>query len=173
MVDQGRVVTSGGATSFLNLALYLIERVLGAEVARAASRMFLIDLNKAPQSAYAIFATQRAHGDEEVLRAQGIIESEFARALTVDELARQVTMSGRNFVRRFKRATGNAPPGVPRARAGRGRQARARADAAPDRCHRGRCRLRGRGRVSPAIRPLDGSHAIGVPGSPPSGALTS
>lgn len=131
MVDQGRVVTSGGATSFLNLALYLIERVLGAEVARAASRMFLIDLNKAPQSAYAIFATQRAYGDEEVLRAQGIIESEFARALTVDELAHQVTMSDRNFVRRFKRATGNAPPGVPRARAGRGRQARARADAAP------------------------------------------
>jgi transcriptional regulator GlxA family with amidase domain len=71
--------------------------------------MFLIDLNKAPQSAYAIFATQRAHGDEEVLRAQGIIESEFARALTLDELARQVTMSRRNFVRRFKRATGNAP----------------------------------------------------------------
>jgi len=109
VVDQGRVVTSGGATSFLNLALYLIERVLGADVARAASRMFLIDVNKAPQSAYAMFATQRAHGDDDILRAQDIIESELTHALTVDELARRVTMSRRNFVRRFRRATGNAP----------------------------------------------------------------
>ena len=51
VVDQGRVVPSGGATSFLNLALYLVERVLGAEVARAAARMFRVDVDKAPQSA--------------------------------------------------------------------------------------------------------------------------
>jgi len=109
VVDQGRVVTAGGATSFLNLALYIVERVLGAEAARAASRMFLVDVNKGPQTAYAMFATQRSHGDEDVLRAQGIIESELATSLSVGELARRVAMSRRNLVRRFKRATGNAP----------------------------------------------------------------
>jgi transcriptional regulator GlxA family with amidase domain len=109
VVDQGRVITSGGATSFLSLSLHIVERVLGMEVARAASKMFLIDANKSPQSAYAIFGPQKDHSDEEILRAQGIIERELAASLSVDDLARQVTMSRRNFVRRFKAATGNAP----------------------------------------------------------------
>src|SRR5438445_907222 len=109
VVDQGRVVTAGGATSFLSLALYLVERIFGAEVARAASKMFLVDVNKSPQSAYAIFNTQKTHGDEEILRAQDLLERDLADAPSVPALARRVAMSPRNFVRRFHQATGNSP----------------------------------------------------------------
>jgi transcriptional regulator GlxA family with amidase domain len=109
LVDQGRIVTAGGATSFLNLALFLVERLLGQDVAWAASRMFLIDPNKSPQGAYAAFSTQKDHGDGPILRAQELIESELARAPTVEELARGVALSRRTFVRRFHLATGNAP----------------------------------------------------------------
>ena len=109
VVDQGRVVTAGGATSFLSLSLYLVERIFGAEVARAASKMFLVDVNKSPQSAYAIFNTQKTHGDEEILRAQDLLERDVADSPSVGDLARQVAMSPRNFVRRFQQATGNSP----------------------------------------------------------------
>jgi len=109
IVDQGRVVTSGGATSFLTLSLYLVEKLFGPEAARAASRLFLVDVNKAPQSAYAIFGTQKAHDDGGILRAQQLIEEQLAKAPSVDALAKAVAMSRRNFVRRFKRATGNVP----------------------------------------------------------------
>jgi transcriptional regulator GlxA family with amidase domain len=109
LVDQGRVVTAGGATSFINLALFLVERLLGAQVAWAASRMFLIDPNKAPQGAYAIFSSQKAHGDDGVLRAQELIEAAVERVPAVDALARSVAMSPRTFVRRFHGATGNTP----------------------------------------------------------------
>ena len=51
IVDQGRICTAGGETPFLNLALFLVERLLGSDIARAASRMFLVDVNKAPQGA--------------------------------------------------------------------------------------------------------------------------
>ncbi|HEY7596577.1 MAG TPA: helix-turn-helix domain-containing protein [Actinophytocola sp.] len=109
VVDQGRVITSGGATSFLSLALHVVERLLGGEVARAASKTFLIDPNKSPQGAYAIFGPQRAHNDPEVRRAQDVIEHQLDRPLSVDDLAREVAMSRRNFVRRFTAATGNNP----------------------------------------------------------------
>jgi transcriptional regulator GlxA family with amidase domain len=109
IVDQGRVVTAGGATSFINLALFLVERLLGRDVAWAASRMFLIDPNKAPQGAYAIFSTQKTHGDAAVLRAQELIEAEVARLPSVNALAGRVAMSARTFVRRFHAATGNTP----------------------------------------------------------------
>jgi transcriptional regulator GlxA family with amidase domain len=108
VVDQGRVCTAGGATSFINLTQYLIERHLGAPLARAASKMFLIDANKAPQGAYAIFASQKEHGDAEILRAQEHIEGN-ARSVAVAELARRAAMSTRTFLRRFKEATGNTP----------------------------------------------------------------
>ena len=71
--------------------------------------MFLVDVNKSPQGAYAMFGPQRAHGDEEILRAQDIVEGEMGRAVSVESLARRVAMSRRNFVRRFRTATGNAP----------------------------------------------------------------
>jgi len=109
LVDQGRVVTAGGATSFVNLALFLVERLLGADVARAASKMFLVDVNKSPQGAYAIFSTQKAHSDEAILRVQTSIEAELAEPPSVDDLARRARMSRRNFARRFVLATGNTP----------------------------------------------------------------
>ena len=87
----------------------LVERLLGAEVARLASRMFLIDVNKAPQRAYAIFSTQKAHADPDILRTQHLIEHQVGLGLSVDELSQKAGMSRRNFVRRFVRATGNSP----------------------------------------------------------------
>ncbi|MBK7864291.1 MAG: helix-turn-helix domain-containing protein [Archangiaceae bacterium] len=109
IVDQGRVLTAGGATSFLTQSLYLVERIFGAEAARAASQLFLVDVNKAPQSAYAAFGGQKEHGDAPVLEAQQLIEHEPAGAPGVEQLARAVAMSTRTFVRRFKQATGNVP----------------------------------------------------------------
>ena len=109
LVDQGRVLTAGGATSFVNLALHLAERVFGADSARVASKMFLVDVNKAPQSAYAMFSSQKTHGDDGILRAQQMIEQKLTRAPGVEQLARAVAMSPRTFARRFAQATGNTP----------------------------------------------------------------
>lgn len=109
IVDEGRVCTAGGATSFLNLALYLVERWLGPEVARACSRMFLIDPNKSSQTAYAILAGQKTHADADILRAQRLIEGTITQTPSVDELSKTIAMSRRTFVRRFTRATGTSP----------------------------------------------------------------
>lgn len=111
IVDQGRIVTAGGATSFINLALLLVERLLGQDVAWAASRMFLIDPNKSPQSAYAALSPQKDHDDKPILRAQEIIERDIAELPAVEDLARRVALSRRTFVRRFQAATGNSPRG--------------------------------------------------------------
>jgi transcriptional regulator GlxA family with amidase domain len=109
IVDEGRLITSGGATSFLNLVMYLAEKFLGAATAQAASKMFLIDLNKGAQTAYAIFSTQKTHGDAAVLRAQAMIEEGAGGSLSVAGLASSVAVSPRQFIRRFKAATGNTP----------------------------------------------------------------
>jgi transcriptional regulator GlxA family with amidase domain len=109
IVDHGRICTSGGATSFLTLTAYLVEKYRGPEAARLLAKIFLIDLNKGPQTAYAIFRTQKAHGDRSILEAQEMIERQGLKDLSVVDLASRVNMSSRNFIRRFKAATGNTP----------------------------------------------------------------
>ncbi len=109
VVDHGRICTSGGATSFLTLTAYLVEKYQGPEAARLLSKIFLIDMNKGPQTAYAIFSTQKGHGDRPILDAQELIERQVTRELSVVDVATQVNMSTRNFIRRFKAATGNTP----------------------------------------------------------------
>lgn len=109
LVDQGRVCTAGGATSFIQLTHYLVERWLGQDVAHAAARMFLIDVNKSPQGAYATFASQRQHQDARILAAQDLIEANVREPISVAEIARRLAMSDRTLLRRFKDATGNTP----------------------------------------------------------------
>lgn len=43
LIDHGDVITSGGATTFLDLALDLVEPFAGRERANAAARVLLID----------------------------------------------------------------------------------------------------------------------------------
>jgi transcriptional regulator GlxA family with amidase domain len=109
VVDNGRICTSGGATSFLTLTAYLVEKYCGPETSRVVAKIFLIDVNKGPQTAYAMFSTQKNHSDSAILEAQALIERPQAPMLSVSELATAVAMSRRNFIRRFKSATGNTP----------------------------------------------------------------
>ena len=109
IVDEGRLCTSGGAFSFLNLLLYLAEKHVDQETALLASRIFLIDMNKSPQGAYAILSPQKTHDDPAILRTQLLIEKDLTEELTLDRLAAGAALSRRQFQRRFRTATGNTP----------------------------------------------------------------
>lgn len=109
IVDEGRVCTCGGATSFTNLMLYLIEKNLGKETAITISKIFLVDPNKLGQNSYEIFGPQKQHANTEIRRAQEYIEQNLAEKLSVEELADLVSMTRRTFIRKFKGSTGNTP----------------------------------------------------------------
>lgn len=107
IVDGGRLVTAGAGTSFLNLALYLVEKYCGHEVATMSAKLMLIDPGRASQLPYAEFSGARAHGDPAVLTAQDLVERDYARPLSPREVARKSGLGERTLARRFKRATGH------------------------------------------------------------------
>jgi len=109
IVDEGNIYTSGGATSFHNLMIYIIEKFCGKEIANYTAKMLLIDINKEPQSSYAIFSTQKLHSDKKILFAQKYIENNYSKRISLDLISNEVAISKRNFIRRFKNATGNTP----------------------------------------------------------------
>ena len=103
-----RIYTSGGAYAFTNLVIYLIERYGGRELALMTAKAFMIDVDKNNQSLYMIFNGQKNHGDEMVLKVQGIIEEQFKNAVSVSKLADDLATNRRTLERRFKAATGNS-----------------------------------------------------------------
>lgn len=106
--DNG-IFSSGGAYSFLNMVVYLIERYYGRETAIWISKMAEIDVDRISQNQFAIFSGQKEHQDETIKAVQGYIEEHFAGKLMVEELAERFAVSSRSFVRRFKKATLNTP----------------------------------------------------------------
>lgn len=109
ITDSGRLFTSGGATSFINFCIYLIERFFDKDTALLTSKLLLIDPHKLPQSAYSVFSTQKFHSDESVLKAQIFIETNFRNNLTIEEILKVVSVSKRSLMRRFKVSTNNTP----------------------------------------------------------------
>ncbi|MBS1492385.1 MAG: helix-turn-helix domain-containing protein [Bacteroidetes bacterium] len=107
MTEDDGIYTSGGAYSFLNLNLYLIEKFAGRDVAIVIAKAFMIDIDKISQSPFIIFQGQKSHEDDIIKKAQDYIEGNFREKITIDELAHEVALSRRSLERRFKHATSN------------------------------------------------------------------
>ena len=103
------IYTNGGAYSFLNLALFLVEKYFDRSTAIFCSKVFQIDIDRTSQSPFFIFKTQKNHGDELICRAQTYIEENLGEKISFEELASKLAISRRNFDRRFTKATGNTP----------------------------------------------------------------
>jgi transcriptional regulator GlxA family with amidase domain len=109
ITDENGIYTNGGAYSFLNLIIYLVEKYYGRQTAIFCSKVFQIDMDRNSQSAFSIFTGQKKHGDEMVERAQAYIENKVHEKISVEELSSRFAVGRRNFDRRFIKATGNTP----------------------------------------------------------------
>jgi transcriptional regulator GlxA family with amidase domain len=107
ITDDAGIYTSGGAHSFWNLLLYLLEKYTDREIAIYASKFYEIDIDRNNQSAFLIFKGQKDHNDDAVRRAQELIETNYREKLTVDQLCGALAVGRRSLERRFKQATGN------------------------------------------------------------------
>jgi transcriptional regulator GlxA family with amidase domain len=107
ITDEQGLYSSGGAYSYLNLVLYLIEKYVGRDLAVCCAKVFQIDFGRRSQSPFVIFQGQKDHADAPIKKTQEFIEQHFADKLSVDDLAALSCLSRRNFERRFKKATSN------------------------------------------------------------------
>ncbi|NNF33886.1 MAG: helix-turn-helix domain-containing protein [Saprospiraceae bacterium] len=106
--DNG-IYSSGGAYSFLNMIVYLIEKYYGRETAIWCSKMAEIDFDRLDQNQFIIFSGQKDHGDETIRSIQDYIEEQFEEKLSVEAIAAEFALSNRSLIRRFKKATQNTP----------------------------------------------------------------
>jgi transcriptional regulator GlxA family with amidase domain len=109
IIDNGDVITSGGATAFLNLVLYLVERFAGHERANLAAKVLLVDGHRPSQLPYVAALPGRFHNDLVVHEIQQHIDWHLDEPLLISKLAEQFGLSSRTLSRRFTDATGRGP----------------------------------------------------------------
>jgi transcriptional regulator GlxA family with amidase domain len=108
ITEQDGLYSSGGAMSYWNLLLHLVEKYTDRQTSILAAKYFAIDIDRKNQSAFTIFQGQKSHSDEAVKQAQEFIDKNIKERITINELAELVSVGRRSFERRFKVATNNS-----------------------------------------------------------------
>jgi transcriptional regulator GlxA family with amidase domain len=109
ITDENGIYTNGGAYSFLNLIIYLVEKYYDRQTAIFCSKVFQVEIDRNSQSSFTIFTGQKLHEDDMVKRAQAYIESKLDEKISFEQLSARFAVGRRNFDRRFIKATGNTP----------------------------------------------------------------
>lgn len=109
VTDEQGLYSSGGANSYWNLLLHLVEKYTSRTMAIKASKFFAIEIDRKSQSPFIMFNGQKKHEDEPIKQAQEFIEKNVTEKISIEDLAVKFAIGRRHFERRFKKATNNTP----------------------------------------------------------------
>lgn len=109
VTDEHGIYTNGGAYSFLNLIIYLVEKYYDRQTAIYCAKVFQVEIDRQNQNPFTIFTGQKTHGDDMIREAQAYIESNLHEKMPVETLSSKFAVGRRTFDRRFVKATGNTP----------------------------------------------------------------
>lgn len=109
LIDGGNYLCAGGTSAHQDLALSLIEKFGSAQLAKACARMMLIDNSRRDQAPFVNFRGCKNHGDKPILKIQQWLDKNYRGKVVVKQLAQASGLNERTFLRRFRKATGEAP----------------------------------------------------------------
>lgn len=108
-IADGRIWTSAGIASGIDLALAMIETDMGSEIARSVSRLLVVAYRR-PGGQSQFSAMSQMEPDSDRIRiALNFAREHLAEALPVERLAEAARLSPRQFGRVFRRETGETP----------------------------------------------------------------
>jgi len=108
-IVDGPVWTSAGMTAGIDLALAMVEKDLGADVARAVARKLVVYHRRAGgQSQFSALLEMEPKSDR-IQSALAYAKRNLDKPLTVTQLAKAAHLSPRQFSRAFRTETGQSP----------------------------------------------------------------
>ena len=109
VTEDGRLFCSGGVYASIDLSLYLVEKFCGHEIALQCAKSLLLSMPRSRQSGYAVVPLSHPHSDDKIRQSEEYLQEHFDSGVSIDILADRAGMGPRNFIRRFKAATGRLP----------------------------------------------------------------
>ncbi|WP_159942824.1 MULTISPECIES: GlxA family transcriptional regulator [unclassified Nocardiopsis] len=122
-VDNGRILTSAGVASGLDLCLHLVRRELGAEIAAGTARRTVMPLERSGGQAQFIEHPVPAAPTPSLRHTLEWMASNLQHPLTLEDIADRAALSVRSLNRHFRSQVGTTPMRwLLRARVNRARQ---------------------------------------------------
>ncbi len=109
VVDQGDIITAAGLYAFQDLALHIMARFAGYDLAKKVADFCLLDFKGRLQAYYQRFYPDYSHNDAIIIKAQQYCEKHIYSNISILRLANYCYLSERTLLRRFKRATRYSP----------------------------------------------------------------
>lgn len=109
VTEDSGVLCSGGVYASLDLSLFLVEKICGHEIALQTAKSLLVGMPRHGQSGYAVTPLSRPHNDERIKGIEDFLHGHVGDDISIETLAARAGMGPRNFIRRFKAATGRLP----------------------------------------------------------------
>ncbi len=105
-----KLLCAGPVNAHFNLALRLVERFAGRDLALRCAKVLLVDANRPSQRPYVLLQDQLRHTDDLIVRGQEwmrahLLEDDFS----IERMAQALGASPRNLVRRWRHAHGGPP----------------------------------------------------------------
>ena len=109
VTEQDAIFCAGGGMAWIDLAILLIERYCGHQVASDTAKSHVLDFSRPNQTVYASSRQHKFHQDKDVLAVQNYLEEHFTKRLTLKHVAHEHNMTERTLIRRFKQACAITP----------------------------------------------------------------
>lgn len=106
---EARLIMAGGGTTWLDLAVYLIARMVSVQAAVEVARVHLINWHDIGTQPYARLARSRQSADSVIGRCQEWIAEHYRERAPVNAMIALSGLPERSFKRRFLQATGLSP----------------------------------------------------------------
>jgi len=108
-VDEGQIITSAGSAAGIDAGLHLIRRDFGAAVANRVARRLVVTPHRDGGQKQFIPSPVGERTGSRFQQVTQWARQHLAEPIPVRRLADQAAMSERNFLRRFREATGTTP----------------------------------------------------------------
>lgn len=108
LVDTGSVITSAAGTSYLDLALHVIRRLTGSNLAHLCAKFMVVDGGRTSQRPYSIpwhFMSR----DPLLEKTEAWVRDRLAEQISVNALAEHLGIGARTLHRRFLRLGPHTP----------------------------------------------------------------
>ena len=89
VTDEKDLFCSGGMNAGTDLAMYLVEKYCGHEIALQSSKTMISDIGRTMQAPYSIFQFQKDHQDARILAVQKLMEDHFDHAVELEQTLKE------------------------------------------------------------------------------------
>ena len=109
IVKADNLMTGGAGNTDSLMALRLIEKYMGQQIASLTSKLMLVDSNHVEQTPYLTLQQQLQHNDSLVADAQTWLQVHMKEPGALEKLAEHLGVSSRTLIRRFKQVMSVTP----------------------------------------------------------------